>query len=582
MDGTEERVHRALRVRWHHEVRGREADLGDGGFALEGHGGGQRVHDGDRMHGLLAARRAQLDLPHLVGRHKLEHHLDGEEFLSLRVREHHPRDAAALPVCKDVELVLLRLAGRQIEGLHAVQPDLVPGVQRLDQGELHGEALGLAEPVRDLHGLNVWRLALHRRFDALHLGGCRGLADEVPDIGVPVGGRHEDLAAVPLGPELPRALGRLPRCGQGCRAPLGGVGLQMGPVLVLQRHRQRPIRDLEAHLASRRHRDLPGAEPVVNARRHLCLHHGVQFPRLAAGVLPIWREHNLLRRLLADARRELQGPHCALGLLDAPSLHDELHRILLVVRFNVAPDTLRLSLLGLPAQCRGIGAAAPLHGVKLHEELDVVMRCGEALRGLDREEGGSLLGHLESELHAQVAKVVKLDMPHARGLEDHIAEEQGVLGELHLSGVAGALDAEEVHILAEEHLGDQRQLEGGLAEGGVEPKLDRQLLLGPQADGLHRRPGHAAFGELAVGVHKVELHNLLGPVHDPDAAGHRPVADGDAEIDVLHGHGHELKLQLATPATDRYVGPGRVIDDKLDALPVLLVLTRCEDNGHNH
>mmetsp|Transcript_118120 Transcript_118120/g.345979 ORF Transcript_118120/g.345979 Transcript_118120/m.345979 type:complete len:211 (-) Transcript_118120:1791-2423(-) len=206
------------------------------------------------------------------------------------------------------------------------------------------------------------------------------------------------------------------------------------------------------------------------------------------------------------------------------------------------------------------------------------MQWGVALTGLDGEERGSPAGQLEAELHAQVAEIVEPELPHGRGLEDHVAEDDGVLREAQLSGVAGAGDAEEVDLLAEAAVRHDRQPEGRDVEGRGEVDLEGRHLLRLQRDGPGRAPRDAVLGELAVGVLEEELQRALGPVDDLDRPGHGLVADSDAKVDVLHGHGGHLQLQLASGATHVHRGHGGIVDDKVNLLAVLHVVSWREDN----
>mmetsp|Transcript_16732 Transcript_16732/g.42552 ORF Transcript_16732/g.42552 Transcript_16732/m.42552 type:complete len:407 (-) Transcript_16732:1586-2806(-) len=403
-----------------------------------------------------------------------------------------------LAVCVDIELVLLGEPRGQIEGLDPVELDLFASVRRVDKAQSHAEALGLLQPIGDLHGLHVRGLALHLGADPFHLCGGQRCAGEVPDEGVPVRRRNEHLPGVLLGQQLARPLASSPRRGRGRARILGLVGLRGRLVLLPQRHCQRPVSDLEIGLATRRHHDLRRAEKEVHAKRDLCLHHRVQFPRLAAGILAIWREGDLLHHLLADAGRELQRPHVALGLLNAPPLDDELHGVLLVVGLSEASDALRLALFGVSAHA--VRAPARANGVELDEELHVVVWRREALRRFDREQRRRTRWHFEPELYAQVTEVVELDPPHARRLEHDVAKQDGVLGQFDLRRVAGARDVEQVQVLTEPRVRQKRQLERGDVVGGREAKVHGDLLLRPQADWQRGRPGHTALGELAIGI----------------------------------------------------------------------------------
>mmetsp|Transcript_74852 Transcript_74852/g.196314 ORF Transcript_74852/g.196314 Transcript_74852/m.196314 type:complete len:524 (-) Transcript_74852:78-1649(-) len=406
---------------------------------------------------------------------------------------------------------------------------------------------------------------MHLRADAPDVpGGQRG-ALEVDDVGVPVGRGDEGLADVLLGqPRPPRGLAlALPQLLRGLRGE---------PLLLRERHGQRTVHDLHRRLAARWDDDLRGAGPVVDAARDLRLHHRVERPGQRGGVLAVGRERELDDLLPPHVRSELELLDRALRLLDAEALHEELHGVLLVARLEHAADPLGAAALLL-------AGGVLLRGVELHEEVHVVVRRREAVGGAHGELAGDAGRQVEAELHAEVAEVVELHEPHARGVEDHVAEEQRVLREPELRRVAGARHVEQVDVLPQARLRQQRQLEWGHVVGRGEAELDGQLLLRREGHAADRRPGDAALAQLPVRVVQAELDGPLGAVHHPGAAHDRLVAHGDAEVDVLHLHRRELELHLAAPPFHRHIALRAVVDHQLDPLPVLHGVARREDDG---
>mmetsp|Transcript_45769 Transcript_45769/g.98119 ORF Transcript_45769/g.98119 Transcript_45769/m.98119 type:complete len:377 (-) Transcript_45769:320-1450(-) len=371
---------------------------------------------------------------------ELELHLGNVVLLGLRVGKHHSGFAPAFSVGEDVELVLLALTRRQVEGVDAVEADLVPGILRFDERQLHREALRLAEPIRDLDSLHVRGLALHGRLELFDEGWGRGSAGEGPGMEVPIGRRQENGSLVLFRTEFAWALLLSPRgSGREVRALFAAAVVRLlGAILVLQRHRQWSIGDVKLGLATRRDHDLGRAEPIVHAIWHLRLQDRIQLPGLVGGILAIWGECDFLGHLLSDCTSEVQSLHCTLWLLDPSSLDDKFDGVLLVGRLDGAADALRLALLGLSADGGPLGARAAAHGVELNDEADIGVRGCKARGRGHREELTHPRRHLEPELDAQVSKIVKFHMPHACGLENDVAEEQRVLGQFDLGRVAGA------------------------------------------------------------------------------------------------------------------------------------------------
>mmetsp|Transcript_58910 Transcript_58910/g.119989 ORF Transcript_58910/g.119989 Transcript_58910/m.119989 type:complete len:295 (+) Transcript_58910:1106-1990(+) len=291
-------------------------------LTLEGGGDGERIQHGDGLCRRLAAGRVEGDVANVLWSHELEGHLDSDELPGLGVCEDKSREARSLKVGVHVELVLLRHARRQVEGLHAMKLHLLAGSRGLRQRQAHIEALGLLQPVGDLNRLHMRCLALHLRTDLLWLARlhCRALKLEHEGIAIWCG--YEDPPQVLLRRQisLPASLPARARARLLVRSDRRSV-------LVAEGHGQRPVDDFHVGRSARRHHDLRRAEPVVHTRRHLCLHNRAEFPRLVGGILQqgLWRQSQLLRGPLPHLRGERDHLHSTVGLLHAAALNNELN-----------------------------------------------------------------------------------------------------------------------------------------------------------------------------------------------------------------------------------------------------------------
>mmetsp|Transcript_59038 Transcript_59038/g.138120 ORF Transcript_59038/g.138120 Transcript_59038/m.138120 type:complete len:296 (-) Transcript_59038:1175-2062(-) len=214
-----------------------------------------------------------------------------------------------------------------------------------------------------------------------------------------------------------------------------------------------------------------------------------------------------------------------------------------------------------------------------HGERNVLLGTYEALRRCDGEDLGILGADLEAELCSQVTKVVEPNRLCRLRADHDIAEEDGMLAETHLDGVACARHVQQTNLDTVLTLGQQRQSKGRDAVRGIEPELNICRLPRPQGDGVRRCPAHCMLRQLSLLVAQLKGHRPRGPVHEAHLPGDGLVAFRHAEVDVLHISVGELQFQRTAAATNIHVHSGVVVDDKLNALHVLAHLSWREHDG---
>mmetsp|Transcript_56837 Transcript_56837/g.124693 ORF Transcript_56837/g.124693 Transcript_56837/m.124693 type:complete len:620 (-) Transcript_56837:18-1877(-) len=446
----------------------------------------QGVGDDDVLCLLLAAGSIQLDGCQALGGDELEGLLLDQGVPGAVVGEGDADGGRALLVGVHVDTVAALQIRGQIEGVHPVHLDGLGSIavrRRVCELHLDCETLPDMHPILDRNLRDIRALAVHflerQRVDTRR-GRCPLQLD---DEGLPVRRRDEHRPLVLL------RLVLLPLRRLALRRRLLVPGLTRGG--------QRAVDDLQVGVTPGGDNDLLLAEEELPVLGDLGSDHRAQAPLVGRWVLADRgrRELEILHLFLPHLRRKSQRGLILLRLLDTPPSHHQLNRLVVIQH---TPDIINRQI--------PLAHAARVQG---YRQQDVVMRRYKpACRG-NGDNIAVLGGDFEAVLGPEVAKIVEMELFRGGGPEDHCAEQEGLLGELDLCGVADPGNVYQMHLLTQVAHRLQPQLERSDPVLRGEENIHRDGLLGPQG---HRRKWVPGNSLLAQGV---SLWVLQGKIHSP-------------------------------------------------------------------